>query len=94
MINHVTLEIYNYIIEHGAQKTVSQLPKWRRKVSSEMPALNKAWDNLEAALNSASRRGRYYLTLSYFGKEDTNFIRVRSALEMLDDLLEELGDLD
>lgn len=59
-----------------------------------MPALNKAWNNLEAALNSAASRGRYYLTLNYFGKEDTSFIRVRSALEMLDDLLEDLEDHD
>ena len=94
MINHLTLEIYNFMIEHGAQKTVSKLPKWKRKVSSDMPALNKALDNLETALNSAARRGRYYLMLSYFGEERTSCIKVRAALEMLDDLLEELEDHD
>ena len=94
MINYLTLEIYNYIIEQGAQKTVSKLPKWRRKVGSGMPALNKAQDKLETTLNNAARRGRYCLTLSYFGEEDTSFIMVRSALERLDDLLEEREDLD
>ena len=73
-----------------AHKTVSKLPKWKRQVSSETLALNKAWNNLETTLNSAARRGRYYLVLRYFGEEDTNFIRVQSALEALDDLLEEL----
>ena len=80
MINRSTLEIYNYMIEYSAHKTASELPKWRRQVSSEIPALNEAWNNLETILNSATRRERYCLSLSYFGKESARFIRVRSVL--------------
>jgi hypothetical protein len=44
--------------------------------------LNKAWNNIEMALNSAIRRGRYYLMWDYFG-ELFNFNREQAALEVV-----------